>query len=56
MIWQKKKLPTRKKATMAETKIVLNAGILPLLMPIIILVAIYSGIFTPTEAAAVCVI
>lgn len=31
-----------------------RGGILPLMTPIIILLGIYTGIFTPTEAAAVC--
>lgn len=31
-----------------------RGGILPLMTPVIILLGIYTGIFTPTEAAAVC--
>jgi len=34
----------------------LRAGILPLLAPIILLVGIYGGVFTPTESAAIVVL
>ena len=34
----------------------LKNGILPCFTPVIILLGIYTGIFTPTEAAAVCVV
>lgn len=34
----------------------LKQGILPCFTPIIILLGIYTGIFTPTEAAAICVV
>ena len=34
----------------------LKNGILPCFTPVIILLGIYTGIFTPTEAAAICVV
>ena len=34
----------------------LKGGLLPLLTPVIILLGIYTGIFTPTEAAAICLV
>jgi tripartite ATP-independent transporter DctM subunit len=45
----------RPKATFAELRAVLREGILALIMPAIILGGILSGVFTPTEAAAVAV-
>lgn len=47
--------PPRPKATFAEFRAVLREGILALIMPAIILGGILSGVFTPTEAAAVAV-
>lgn len=42
--------------TPSEVIVILRQAILPLLMPVIILGGIYSGIFTPTESAAVGVV
>ncbi len=51
----KRGYPKSKKTTFKEKLIGLKEAIIPLLMPIIILGGILSGIFTPTEAAAVAV-
>ena len=51
----KRGYPRSKKTTFVEKLIGLKDAIIPLLMPIIILGGILSGIFTPTEAAAVAV-
>lgn len=40
----------------AEIIVILRQAVLPLLMPVIILGGIYSGLFTPTESAAVGVV
>ena len=39
-----------------EFAIALKEGILPLLAPVILLVGIYGGVFTPTESAAIVVL
>lgn len=51
----KRGYPRSSKTTFIEKLIGLKDAIIPLLMPIIILGGILSGIFTPTEAAAVAV-
>jgi len=51
----KRGYPRSAKTTFMEKLIGLKDAIIPLLMPIIILGGILSGIFTPTEAAAVAV-
>ena len=51
----KRGYPRSAKTTFIEKLIGLKDAIIPLLMPIIILGGILSGIFTPTEAAAVAV-
>ncbi len=51
----KRGYPRSEKTTFMEKLIGLKDAIIPLLMPIIILGGILSGIFTPTEAAAVAV-
>src|SRR6056297_1110694 len=45
-----------KKPTIKEVAVSFKEAIIPLLMPIIILGGILSGIFTPTEAAAIAVL
>lgn len=47
---------TEKRGSMAEVVATGKRGFLALLLPIIVLGGIYSGIFTPTEAAAVSVV
>ena len=42
--------------SLKEFAIALKEGILPLLAPIILLVGIYGGMFTPTESAAIVVL
>mgnify|MGYP002519230642 FL=1 len=49
-------VPVREKKTLKEILHVLMDSIWAILMPVIILGGIYSGIFTPTESAAVAVI
>lgn len=51
-----KVVPVREKKTLKEILHVLVDSIWAILMPVIILGGIYSGIFTPTESAAVAVI
>ncbi len=51
----KRGYPKNAKTTFKEKLIGLKEAIIPLLMPIIILGGILSGVFTPTEAAAVAV-
>lgn len=51
----KRGYPKGQKSTFKDKLLGLKDAILPLLMPIIILGGILSGIFTPTEAAAVAV-
>jgi len=51
----KRGYPRSAKTTFVEKLIGLKDAIIPLLMPLIILGGILSGIFTPTEAAAVAV-
>ncbi|RKX74574.1 MAG: hypothetical protein DRP87_16565 [Spirochaetes bacterium] len=47
--------PKRNRTTIKEKLIGFEDALIPLLMPVIILGGILSGIFTPTEAAAVAV-
>jgi len=51
----KRGYPKSAKTTFREKLIGLKEAIIPLLMPVIILGGILSGVFTPTEAAAVAV-
>jgi tripartite ATP-independent transporter DctM subunit len=46
----------RKRATIAELGAALRQGVIPILMPVIILATILGGVVTPTEAAAVAVL
>jgi len=49
-------VPTEEKATWAERGQSVVHAIWPLFFPVIIVGGIYGGIFSPTEAAAVCVL
>ncbi len=51
----KNKYPREKFPTGREFLFALKEGFLPLMAPVIILLGIYSGLFTPTESAAVVV-
>jgi tripartite ATP-independent transporter DctM subunit len=53
--WQARRrgFPTEERTSISELPLVLVNAILPLLMPVVLLGGIYSGGFTPTEAAAV---
>lgn len=50
------KVPTEPKASWAERGNAVLKAIWPLFFPVIIVGGIYGGIFSPTEAAAVCVL
>ncbi|MBP0049633.1 TRAP transporter large permease [Marinobacterium sp. AK62] len=50
------KVPTEEKATWSERWASVRNAIWPLGFPVIIVGGIYGGIFSPTEAAAVCVL
>lgn len=49
----RRNMPREEKVPLAEWPQILLRGALPLSMPIVLLGGIYSGVFTPTEAAAV---
>ncbi len=53
---KKVNIPKLKKATWAERGVALKKAILPLGFPVIIFAGIYSGIFSPTESAAIAVL
>ena len=53
---KKRKYPKTKFPTGREFLKALKEGFLPLMAPVILLVGIYGGVFTPTESAAVVVI
>ncbi len=48
--------PVERTAAWNELPAILARALLPLLMPVILIGGIYSGVFTPTEAAAVAVL
>lgn len=48
--------PPSPRATRADLVVAVRQGVIPLLMPVIILVTILGGVVTPTEAAAVAVL
>jgi tripartite ATP-independent transporter DctM subunit len=52
----KNKVPTEPKATWGERGVAVRDALWPLFFPVIIVGGIYGGIFSPTEAAAVCVL
>lgn len=51
-----KKVPTEEKASWSERFDASKRAIWPLMFPVIIVGGIYGGIFSPTEAASVCVL
>ena len=53
-ISRKRNYPTTGKLSLRRFGVSLKKGILPLMTPVILLGGIYGGVFTPTEAAAVC--
>lgn len=53
VIATKRNMPREEKIPLSEWPSILFRGALPLSMPIVLLGGIYSGAFTPTEAAAV---
>jgi TRAP-type transport system large permease protein len=54
-ISRKRGYPKRQRSSLKEILVATKDAIIPLLMPVIILGGILSGVFTPTEAAAVAV-
>lgn len=52
-ISKKRKYPSYPRADFNEAKSAFSSGILAMLLPVIIVVGIVSGIFTPTESAAI---
>ncbi|MDV2856711.1 MULTISPECIES: TRAP transporter large permease [Oceanimonas] len=52
----KNKVPTEPKASWRERGVAVRQALWPLFFPVIIVGGIYGGIFSPTEAAAVCVL
>ncbi|MBO1520107.1 TRAP transporter large permease [Oceanisphaera sp. DM8] len=52
----KNKVPTEPKASWSERLTASRRALWPLFFPVIIVGGIYGGIFSPTEAAAVCVL
>ena len=50
------KVPTEEKATWTQRGKSIQQALWPLMFPVIIVGGIYGGIFSPTEAAAVCVL
>ncbi|MGO1246184.1 MAG: TRAP transporter large permease [Oceanisphaera sp.] len=52
----KNKVPTEPKASWSERGVAARRALWPLFFPVIIVGGIYGGIFSPTEAAAVCVL
>jgi tripartite ATP-independent transporter DctM subunit len=51
-----RKVPTEAKASWGERGVAVREALWPLFFPVIIVGGIYGGIFSPTEAAAVCVL
>lgn len=49
-------VPTEERATWAERGASVKQAIWPLMFPVIIVGGIYGGVFSPTEAAAICVL
>ena len=49
----RRKMPREARIPLREWPVIFYRGALPLSMPIVLLGGIYSGVFTPTEAAAV---
>lgn len=49
-------VPTEEKASWAQRGVAVQKAVWPLFFPFIIIGGIYGGIFSPTEAAAVCVL
>ncbi|WP_020406972.1 TRAP transporter large permease [Hahella ganghwensis] len=52
----KNDVPTEKKASWSERLTAVREAVWPLMFPVIIVGGIYGGVFSPTEAAAVCVL
>ncbi|TVP83171.1 MAG: TRAP transporter large permease [Alkalicoccus sp.] len=52
----KRGYPSYERATLKETRKAFSSGFLALLLPVIIVAGIVSGVFTPTESAAIAVL
>ena len=53
VVWKSRRLPLEPEATMAERMQALRKSFWGLLLPVLVVGGIYTGAFTPTEAAAV---
>ncbi len=49
-------VPTEERASWGERMLAIRQAVWPLMFPLIIVGGIYGGVFSPTEAAAVCVL
>lgn len=56
IISHRRGFPTRARARLSEFTLALTRGLLPMLTPLIIIVGILSGVFTPTEASVVALL
>ena len=56
IIYGKKHLPAPKKFSLKQVWVSFKNAILAIIMPVIVLGGIYTGVFTPTESAAVAVL
>lgn len=56
IISHRRGFPTRARARFSEFTLAITRGALPMLTPLIIIVGILSGVFTPTEASVVALI
>lgn len=56
VVARKRKYPTHKKASWAERWVAFKRGFLSLMMPVITMGGIWTGWFTPTEAAMVAIV
>lgn len=56
IISHRRGFPTRARARLSEFVAALSRGILPMITPLIIIIGILSGVFTPTEASVVALL
>ncbi|WP_254277582.1 TRAP transporter large permease [Halomonas sp. 3H] len=56
IISHRRGFPTRARARFSEFTLAISRGLLPMLTPLIIIVGILSGVFTPTEASVVALL
>lgn len=56
IISHRRGFPTRARARLGEFMAALSRGVLPMITPLIIIIGILSGVFTPTEASVVALL